>query len=279
MKPEDLPQRLFKTFLPRKLANRVNRWYKFRKADYIIVSYPKCGRTWLRAMLSKYYVERYGLASGTLLDFANLHYLNREIPRIFLTHDVINNVLNRIIPPEAITSDKSAFYKRNIVYLARDPRDVVVSMYFQRTRRDMNYTGSLQEFIHHDVGGLDTIIRFYNAWADSFPHIERRLLLKYEEMRADPFETLVKLFEFMGHAPDLEIIRHSIDACRFERMKAMERDNQFSRSWLKAADVNDEESFKVRRGKIGGYTDYLDADEIGVMDNIIKTRLSPVFGY
>jgi hypothetical protein len=279
MKPEDLPQHLFKTFLPRKMANRVNRWYKFRKADYIVVSYPKCGRTWLRAMLSKYYVERYGLATGTLLDFANLHYLNREIPRIFLTHDVINNVLNRIVPPEAIDTDNSAYYRRNIVFLARDPRDVVVSMYFQRTRRDRNYTGSLQDFIHHDVGGLDTIIRFYNAWAESFPHINKRLLLKYEEMRADPLHTLVTLLEFMGHAPDREIIRRAIDACSFERMKKMERDNQFSRSWLKAVDVNDEESFKVRRGKIGGYTDYLDADEIGIIENIIKTRLSPVFGY
>jgi hypothetical protein len=261
------------------MANRVNRWYKFRKADYILVSYPKCGRTWLRAMLSKYYTERYGLPAGTLLDFANLHYQNREIPRIFLTHDVINNVLNRIVPPDAISTDKSVYYKRNIIYLARDPRDMVVSMYFQRTRRDKDYTGRLQDFIHNDVGGLDTIIRFYNAWADSFPHIDRLLLLKYEEMRADPLLTLVKLFEFMDHAPDREIIQHSIDACSFERMKKMERDNQFSRSWLKAGDVNDEESFKVRRGKIGGYTDYLDADEIGKIENIIKSRLSPVFGY
>ena len=188
-------------------------------------------------------------------------------------------MLNGIVPPDAINTDKSDYYKRNIIYLARDPRDVVVSMYFQRTRRDKDYTGSLQDFIHNDVGGLDTIIRFYNAWADSFPHIDRLLLLQYEEMRADPLLTLVKLFEFMDHAPDREIIQHSIDACSFERMKKMERDNQFSRSWLKAGDVNDEESFKVRRGKIGGYTDYLDADEIGRIENIIKTRLSPVFGY
>jgi hypothetical protein len=279
LKPEDLPQHLFKTFLPRKMALRVNHWYKFRKADYIIVSYPKCGRTWLRAMLSGYYVKRYGLAADTLLDFANLHYLNREIPRIFLTHDVINNVQNRIVPPEAISTDKSAYYRRNIVYLARDPRDVVVSMYFQRTRRDKNYTGNLQDFIHNDIDGLNTILRFYNVWADSFSHIEKLLLLKYEEMRADPLDTLVKLFEFMGHTPDCEIIRHAIDACSFERMKKMERDNQFSRSWLKAEDVNDDESFKVRRGKIGGYTDYLNAEEITIIEDMIKTRLSPVFGY
>jgi len=279
MKPEDLPQRLFKAFLPRKTANRVNRWYKFRRADYFLVSYPKCGRTWLRAMMSKYYVERYGLPAGTLLDFSNLHYQNREIPRIFFTNDVLNDVLQQIVPPEVISTDKSDYYNRNVVYLTRDPRDVVVSMYFQRTRRDRNYTGTLQDFIHNDVGGLDTILRFYNAWAESFPRIENLLLLKYEEMRADPNLTMERLFEFMGHSPDREIIQHAIDACSFERMQKMERDNQFNRSWLKAEDVNDEESYKVRRGKIGGYTDYLDAAEIAIIEDMIKTCLSPVFGY
>jgi hypothetical protein len=59
----------------------------------------------------------------------------------------------------------------------------------------------------------------------------------------------------------------------------MERDNEFTRSWLKAENVNDDESFKVRRGKIGGYSDYLDADEIAIIDDKINTSLSPVFGY
>ena len=279
MKPEDLPQRLFKTFLPRKTANRVNRWYKFHRADYFLVSYPKCGRTWLRTMMSKYYTERYSLPGNLLLDFAYYHYMNREIPRIFFTNDALNNVLQGIAPPETISRDKSAYYDRNVIYLARDPRDVVVSMYFQRTKRDRNYTGSLQDFIHNDIGGLDTIIRFYNAWADSFPNIERLLILKYEEMRADPNRTLARLLDFTGHTPDAGIIQNAIDACSFERMKRMERDNEFNRSWLKAENVNDDESYKVRRGKIGGYTDYLDADEIGIIDNKISSSLAPVFGY
>jgi hypothetical protein len=62
-------------------------------------------------------------------------------------------------------------------------------------------------------------------------------------------------------------------------MKKMERNNEFSRSWLRAVDVQDEESFKVRRGKIGGYTDYLEDNEIAAVNRLIDEQLAPDFGY
>jgi hypothetical protein len=275
VKPEDLPQRLMKTLLPRGLRLKANSWYKFRTADYLIVSYPKCGRTWLRVILSHYYVERYGLQSGILLDFSNLHYLNREIPKIFFTHDIPHTVLS----PQAIGTDKSAYYKRKLVFLVRDPRDVIVSMYFQRTRRDANYQGSLLEFVHGDVGGLRTLIRYYNIWAENLPRIDAALLLKYEDMRSDTVATLSRLLDFMGHAADRDIARRAVEACSFDRMKEMERNKEYNRSWLKPGDVNDEESFKVRRGKIGGYADYLQGDELEKINQLIKQELAPVFGY
>lgn len=279
MKPEDFTQKLIKTFLPKNLRRQAIHWHKFRKADYILVSYPKCGRTWLRVMLSHYYVERYGLVNGSLLDFANLHYQNPAVPKIFMSHDALNEVLNRTRPPQAISNDKSAYFRRKVIYLVRDPRDVVVSMYFQRSKRDTGYQGSLLDFINDDIDGLNTIIRFYNAWAAALPKIDQSLLLKYEDMRADPGAILVKLFEFMGHNPDPVMIRNAVDASSFERMKKMERNNEYNRSWLKAGDVKDEESFKVRRGKIGGYTDYLEDDDIAAINRLIDEQLAPDFGY
>ncbi len=279
MKAEDFTQQLIKTFLPKHLRRRANHRHKFRKADYILVSYPKCGRTWLRVMLSNYYVERYGLEQGSILDFANLHYQNPEVPKIFLSNDVLNEVFHRQRPPEVIGGDKSAYYGRRVIFLARDPRDVVVSMYFQRSKRDSGYQGSLQDFLNDEIFGLGSIIRFYNAWAAALPKIAHSLLLRYEDMRADPGATLVQLLEFTGHSPDPALIRNAVDAASFERMKKMERNDEFGRSWLKARDVKDEESFKVRRGKIGGYTDYLDDADIVAVDRQVNEQLAPEFGY
>jgi len=279
MKPEDFTQQLIKTCLPRSQRWRAIQWYKFRKADYIVVSYPKCGRTWLRVMLSHYYVERYGLAEGSLLDFANLHYQDTAVPRIYLTHDVINRVLRRFRSPGDVSSDKSAYLRRKVIYLARDPRDVVVSMYFQRTRRDTSYQGSLLDFVNDEIDGLDMIIQFYNVWAAALKKIDQSLLVRYEDMQADPGATLIRLFEFMEHDPDPVMVQNAVDASSFDRMKKMERNNEFNRSWLKAGNVSDEESFKVRRGKVGGYIDYLESDEIAAINRLINEKLVPDFGY
>jgi hypothetical protein len=275
MKAEDFPQTLIKMLLRGNLRRRVNHWYKFHRADYLLLSYPKCGRTWLRVMLSNYLIERYNLESGLLLDFANLHYRNREIPKVYFTNDI----LHTRVTPEEIPTDKSAYYGRNVIYLTRDPRDVVVSMYFQRTKRDTNYTGSIHDFIFGTTGGLSTMIRFYNIWAENFPKIANGLLLKYEDMRSDTGATLETLFRFMGHEPDRGIIDRVVEEASFDRMKRMERSNAYERSWLKAGNVADDESFKVRRGKVGGYTDYLDPEDVEQVDQKIRTELSPFFGY
>jgi hypothetical protein len=75
------------------------------------------------------------------------------------------------------------------------------------------------------------------------------------------------------------MIQNAVDASSFERMKKMEHNNEHDRSWLKAGDVQDEESFKVRRGKIGGYIDYLEDDEIAIVNRLIGETLVPDFGY
>jgi alcohol sulfotransferase len=39
------------------------------------------------------------------------------------------------------------------------------------------------------------------------------------------------------------------------------------------------DSFKVRRGKVGGYRDYLSDAQVAELDGLVATRLSSVFGY
>ena len=62
-------------------------------------------------------------------------------------------------------------------------------------------------------------------------------------------------------------------------MKAMEKTNSFGTSRLKPADPRDPESYKVRKGKVGGFVDYLDPKEIKYCDEAIANHLSPIYGY
>ena len=67
-----------------------------------------------------------------------------------------------------------------------------------------------------------------------------------------------------------------------ENMRKMEQENAgrlTASARLKPADANDPSSFKVRRGKVGGWRDYVTEDEAEALDRLVRERLSPVFGY
>jgi hypothetical protein len=44
-------------------------------------------------------------------------------------------------------------------------------------------------------------------------------------------------------------------------------------------DVNNPESFKTRRGKVGGYRDQFTADELVTIERCVSDNLSSAFGY
>ena len=120
-------------FLPFSRRKSVERWLrgreehrKLQQADWLLVSWGKSGRTWLRVMLSRVYELKYGLAEHDLVEFDNLHSKNPEIPKVFFTH---GNYLRDYTGHGYDT--KVDYYGKRIVLLVRDPRDVAVSQYFQ----------------------------------------------------------------------------------------------------------------------------------------------------
>jgi hypothetical protein len=59
----------------------------------------------------------------------------------------------------------------------------------------------------------------------------------------------------------------------------MEKDGNFQSGVLKPAERSDEDSYKTRKGRVGGYTDYLTDDEIRRLNEKMQDDLSAFFGY
>jgi len=271
-KPEDRIQFAIKKLLPKRIKKHVMKAWKFASTQYVVVSYPKSGRTWLRATLTFYFEERYGLDSPPLLEFANLHYLDRRIPKILFTHDDDPDVA-----PGEIERDKSRYRSKHVIFLARDPRDVCVSMYFHRKKRDLDLEIPIFEFANGSKGGLRTIIEFLNIWATALETIPNVHCLSYEKMHSQPEQTQTEALRFLGEDPDPRVVAHAIERAQFDKLKAMEKDGAFESSRLKPRDSEDSESFKVRRGKVGGYTDYFDLDQQKQLNEIVEGSLSPYY--
>lgn len=270
--PEDRIQWMIKKLLPKRIKKRVMHAWKFVTAKYVVVSYPKSGRTWLRATLTFYFAERYGLEDAPLLEYANLHYLDPRIPKIYFTHDDDPNAR-----PEQLARDKSRYGRKHVLYLARDPRDVCVSMYFHRKKRDLDLDLPIFDFANGPDGGLRTTIEFMNIWARALDGIPASLVVSYEAMHAEPEQTLAAALRFLGEEPDPEYVGRAIERARFDRLQSMEQKGEFASGRLTAADTDDKDSFKVRRGKVGGYTDYFDESERRTLDDVVAKTLSSFF--
>jgi hypothetical protein len=61
-------------------------------------------------------------------------------------------------------------------------------------------------------------------------------------------------------------------------MKKLERSDFFKTSILRPSDKDDPESYKVRRGKIGGYKDYLNKKDLEYVQKQMQ-ELSDYYGY
>jgi hypothetical protein len=187
--------------------------------------------------------------------------------------------------------------------LVRNPRDILVSSFFEKTRRKParrsdrpKFEGTIHDFVYNKTGGIDSIIAFYNIWSCSRDIPRDMKCVKYEKLCSEPRETLIGILSFIG-LPEIneQILDEILEPENIDRMRKIEADTargthtlrrtdpQVDSAFLTRAfqpvDPTDPENFKVRKGEVGGYVDYLDAKEIEYLDNKISAELDPIFGY
>jgi len=251
--------------------------------DVIIVSIPKSGRTWVRTFLCAYFCQR----RGHDFTLEPERYGDPAIPRIVYSHDLFEQRTKAdfwdaargkyLIPTRELRRAK-------IILLARDPRDTFVSLYLQMTRRD---PGTREKFKQKNVSallrdkrfGIHSMIATMNEWMNEFSHRPDFTLIRYELLRASPDEQFCNLLATIGETkPDMAIFQAALDFSEFDNMKKLEAAGAFDSDILRAGDVRDPESFKVRRGKIGGYEDYLSPEDRQYAADALL-RLDPRFDY
>jgi hypothetical protein len=208
-------------------------------------------------------------------------------PRVVFSHDIFEHRTkgdrwDRIRGKYLIP--RRELKRAKIILLARDPRDCFVSLHLQLTRRDPNAPVNLKrktvnEMLRDERFGLRAIVSTMNDWMDEFSERENFTLVRYEALRAAPAELFRDLLGILGEpAPDANIFQAALEFSQFENMQKLEAAGAFDSNILHPGDVRDPESFKVRRGKIGGYREYLSAEDQQFAAEAM-TKLDRRFGY
>lgn len=247
-----------------------------------LASYPKSGNTWMRAFLAT--LERgceleklndlgteltvisrrremdmcLGLTTGDLSETEVLALQSKfvemvacsQTTRVFCkVHDAyVRTPSGDWLFPPSLTA--------GALCIVRDPRDVAVS------------------YAHHSAKSIDHIVtrmakgqfnRGLGAWTDIIPyqsrnwseHVEswidapdlRRLVVRYEDMLAEPLATFTRVADFVGLPADHQSVTTAIEATRFERLREREAQEGFKEK------MNGD--FFFRQGRTGGWRDVL----------------------
>ncbi|WP_373505328.1 sulfotransferase domain-containing protein [Aestuariivirga sp.] len=255
---------------------------KFAQADVILLRYPKSGVTWLRVMITQVYRARLDLPRSHLIGSRKFGALAGAAPKIFVAMDNFGLPRDRFL---------KGIEGRKVVMLLRDPRDVVVSLYFHFAKRSTDFertafgipdnieTAGMFAFVMNPAYGLPKIIDFMNFWSAALETHPQALVLRYEDLKADPVKEFTRVMSVVDAAATAEEIRSAVDFAAFEKMKAMEAEGSFGVDILTPTDQSDQDSYKVRRGKVGGYVDYFSADEVKAIDTLVQNTLAPRLGY
>jgi hypothetical protein len=219
----------------------------------VFLSYPKSGRTWVHYALDLAGITIHFSHGGT---GSRRHALGRPLNGI----------------------DASKYAGRRIIFMHRNPIDTTISFYFQVHRRELipgtwkhlrrypRYVltnrwppAALEAFVMHPGYGVEKVCRFNRAWIDHLSGQPGALIINYEDLAVSGEAVLAKVLDFLGGDP--KRAAELIEKSRFDKMQTLESTSPQGRALTPGVE-GDPESMKVRRGKVRGYVDYLDAQTI-----------------
>ena len=185
--------------------------------DTFLVSYPKSGNTWARFLIANLLHPDHPV---TLIS------ADRLIPGV---DGQSQEYFDRLPRPRVIKSHYpfDPQYKR-VIYIVRDPRDVVLSQYhYQRKRRVLPDDYPLEKFVARFLAGE---VCPYGSWADNVcSWLATRadkpafLCIRYEDLRQDTEPYVTKLARFLEVKHDPGLIRQAVERSSVKRMRELEK--------------------------------------------------------
>ncbi|MDB9315955.1 sulfotransferase domain-containing protein [Spirulina sp. CS-785/01] len=238
------------------------------KAEYLLISTTNCGRTWLRLLIGRVLQNHYQIAAPdlNLSDLYSFSENNPYIPKIKANHERYNLSNN--------------YKNKKVILLVRDPRDALVSRYMQFEKNRDKYS-NLSDYIQNAPTLKNDYIKPYNSFAEYQKNSENLTFIRYEDLRQDTAKELKKVITFLGLSTSDEIINEAVEYASFQNMRKIEiqGSEEVRNGVLQMKTTNNPEGYKVRKGKVGGYRDYLDADAIEFLEATINQELDPIYGY
>jgi hypothetical protein len=267
---------------------------KAHRASYLIIGHPKSGNTWLKVMISRLYQIRYDLPESKLINTDEFARKIPEIPRLAATNGYYSyeGEVGKLLDSNA---GDNPLRQKPVLFIARNPIDIAVSWYHQFTKRQsrakqelINHwidnpidrrTVGMWEFVRHSDIGLPSLIEYQNTWVRNIASLPHGLLTRYEDLRTEPVSTLHRITQHMGESFTEKEVLAAVEWSSFDNLQNLETKGTFKQGGMKLVNPGDPSTFKVRRGKVGGYREDFDAAQVSELEALVRDNILPELGY
>ncbi|XP_051830720.1 sulfotransferase 2A1-like [Antechinus flavipes] len=236
--------------------------FQFQDTDVLLVTFPKSGTNWMQQILSLIFNKENPQHAQNLPTWQRapwieqiylLNYLNdmkASKVRLLTTHFharlLIHNLKNT---------------KTRVVYMARNPKDVLVSYYhFHKLAKFMPEFDSFEDFFDHFLEGKV----FYGSWFDHIKDwlsVQQELnffLITYEELSQEPSQTIQNLANFLGEQLEPKDLQNILHYCSFSFMSQ----NDLLNYTLIPPEIFDHSVGKfMRKGETGNWKEHFSPEQ------------------
>lgn len=247
--------------------------YYLDKADIFIISFMKCGRTWLRYLIGNLIELKLFDKLEDKLSYTDCISINEETPIIKAYHDGNPHLKKN----HSLKDINDSYATKRILFLVRDPRDVSVSLYYHFKYRTKVYEGNIDDFT---LKMIPLIINYYNNWIIKSQSIKNFKLIKYEDLHHNPIKSIKTINKFclLNEKSEKEI-NIVLENSSFKNMRKYETSSKANNPQLSSIGINSKEGLKVRKGKIGSYKTELKSSTIEKINHLIIKNLDKRYEY
>lgn len=258
---------------------RLKKYSGLKDFDSFIISYPKSGRTWLQRMI----IEAIKLDAKSDVDLEDISELNEyfpSFPKMLSTH--ASSSWEEVVHDEhsILKEDYPSYSHAKIIFLYRDPRDVLVSQYYHMKHRTGFSSLKKEDMYLNNNVGLKKIVHFMNKWKGySETYDDNVLSISYEALKANPDKGLSDILSFLGIDISADVIAQAVKNTSLKKMQEKETEHKEAASPWSSTSSNNSNAFQSRKGIVGEYKEFFNAYEIDKINQLIANDLEASFNY